>query len=152
MLTLKQSSSAAGRRVDQFTQSSRYSDCESDYFVNKDGLTYAGAHLIIDMWDGINLTNKEVIENALKEIAKACDAKILHKHLHCFDENQGVTGVLVLAESHINIHTWPEVGFAALDIFMCGKTNPVAAIPVLEDIFKPKLMEVQTVTRGILTK
>ena len=55
-------------------------------------------------------------------------------------------------QSHINIHTWPEVGFAALDIFMCGKTNPVTAIPVLEDVFKPKLMEVQTVTRGILTK
>ena len=81
MLTLKQSSSEAGRNVDRFTQSSRYSDRESDYFVNKDGLTYAGAHLIIDMWDGINLTNKEVIENALKEIAKACDAKILHLSL-----------------------------------------------------------------------
>ena len=100
----------------------------------------------------INLTNKEVIQNTLKKIAKACDAQILHIHLHCFDENQGITGVIVLAESHINIHTWPEVGFAALDIFMCGKTNPVAAIPVLEDIFKPKLMEVQTVTSGIITK
>ena len=77
---------------------------------------------------------------------------ILHIHLHCFDENQGITGVIVLAESHINIHTWPEVRFAALDIFMCGKTNPVAAIPVLENAFKPKLMEVQTVTRGIIAK
>ena len=70
----------------------------------------------------------------------------------CFDENQGITGVIVLAESHINIHTWPELEFAALDIFMCGKTNPVAAIPVLESTFKPKLIEVQTVTRGIITK
>ena len=152
MLTLKQVNKITGLNLNQSDQSSRYSDHRSDYFVNKDGLIYAGAHLIIDMWDAINLTNKEVIENALKEIAKACDAKILHKHLHCFDENQGITGVIVLAESHINIHTWPEVGFAALDIFMCGKTNPVAAIPVLEDIFKPKLMEVQTVTRGIITK
>ena len=86
------------------------------------------------------------------EWMKACDAQILHIHLHSFDENQGITGVIVLAESHINIHTWPEVGFAALDIFMCGKTNPVAAIPVLETAFKPQRMEVQTVTRGIITK
>ena len=152
MLTLKQLSSAAGRSVDQFTQSSRYSDRESDYFVNKDGVIYAGAHLIIDMWDAINLSNREIIQNTLKKIAKACDAQILHIHLHSFDENQGITGVIVLAESHINIHTWPEVGFAALDIFMCGKTNPVAAIPVLETAFKPQRMEVQTVTRGIITK
>ena len=124
----------------------------SDYFVNKDGVIYAGAHLIIDMWDGINLSNREVIHNTLKKIAKACDAQILHIHLHSFDENQGITGVIVLAESHINIHTWPEVGFAALDIFMCGKTNPVAAIPVLETAFKPQRMEVQTVTRGIIAK
>ena len=104
------------------------------------------------MWDAINLSNREVIHNTLKKIAKACDAQILHIHLHSFDENQGITGVIVLAESHINIHTWPEVGFAALDIFMCGRTNPVASIPVLETAFKPQRMEVQTVTRGIITK
>ena len=141
-----------GCNLIQSDQSSWYSDHGSDYFVKKGGLTYAGTHLIIDMWDAINLSNRELIENTFKKIAKACDAQILHIHLHCFDENQGITGVIVLAESHINIHTWPEVEFAALDIFMCGKTNPVAAIPVLESAFKPKLIEVQTVTRGIITK
>lgn len=152
MLTLKQANKITGHNLYQTDQTPWYSDRGGDYFVNKDGLTYAGAHLIIDMWDVINLSNTEFIENTLKKIAKACDAKILHIHLHCFDENQGITGVIVLAESHINIHTWPEVRFAALDIFMCGKTNPVAAIPVLENAFKPKLMEVQTVTRGIIAK
>ena len=142
----------SGCNLIQSDQSSWYSDHGSDYFVKKGGLTYAGTHLIIDMWDAINLSNRELIENTFKKIAKACDAQILHIHLHCFDENQGITGVIVLAESHINIHTWPEVEFAALDIFMCGKTNPVAAIPVLESAFKPKLIEVQTVTRGIITK
>ena len=140
------------RNLIQLDQCSWYSDHGSDYFVKKGGLTYAGTHLIIDMWDAINLSNRELIKNTFKKIAKACDAQILHIHLHCFDENQGITGVIVLAESHINIHTWPEVEFAALDIFMCGKTNPVAAIPVLESAFKPKLIEVQTVTRGIITK
>ena len=152
MLALKQVDKISGRNLDQSDQSSWYPDHGSDYFVKKDGLIYAGTHLIIDMWDAINLSNGEVIENTLKKIAKACDAQILHMHLHCFDENQGITGVIVLAESHINIHTWPELEFAALDIFMCGKTNPVAAIPVLESAFKPKLIEVQTVTRGIITK
>tara|TARA_B100000575_G_C22851175_1_gene498041 strand:+ start:273 stop:731 length:459 start_codon:yes stop_codon:yes gene_type:complete len=152
MLTLKQANNITGRNLNQSNQSPWYSDNGGDHFVNKDGLTYAGAHLIIDMWDVINLSNTEVIENTLKKIAEACDAQILHIYLHCFDENQGITGVTVLAESHINIHTWPEVRFAALDIFMCGKTNPVAAIPILESAFKPKLMEVQTVTRGIITK
>ncbi len=142
----------SGCNLIQSDQCSWYSDHGSDYFVKKGGLTYAGTHLIIDMWDAINLSNRELIENTFKKIAKACDAQILHIHLHCFDENQGITGVIVLAESHINIHTWPEVEFAALDIFMCGKTNPVAAIPVLESAFKPKLIEVQTVTRGIITK
>ena len=152
MLALKQVDKISGRNLNQSDQSPWYSDHGSDYFVKKDGLTYAGSHLIIDMWNAINLSNRKFIENTLKKIAKACDAQILHIHLHCFDENQGITGVIVLAESHINIHTWPEVEFAALDIFMCGKTNPVAAIPVLESAFKPKLIEVQTVTRGIMTK
>ena len=152
MLALKQVDKISGRNLNQSDQSLWYSDHGSDYFVKKDGLTYCGTHLIIDMWDAINLSNRKLIENTLLKIAKACDAQILHMHLHCFDENQGITGVIVLAESHINIHTWPEVRFAALDIFMCGKTNPVAAIPILESAFKPKLMEVQTVTRGIITK
>ena len=152
MFALKQVKKITGRNLNQSDQSLWYSDHRSDYFVNKDGVIYAGAHLIIDMWDAINLSNREVIHNTLKKIAKACDAQILHIHLQCFDENQGITGVIVLAESHINIHTWPEVGFAALDIFMCGKTNPAAAIPVLETAFKPQRMEVQTVTRGIITQ
>lgn len=140
------------RHLEQSKPSPWYSDRLSDYFVKRDGLIYAGAHLIIDMWDGINLTNVEVVENTLKRAAEACNAQILHINLHCFDANQGITGVIVLAESHINIHTWPEAGFAALDIFMCGKANPATAIPVLERAFRPKLMEVQTVTRGIIAK
>ena len=141
-----------GRHWEQSKPSPWYSVRPSDYFVKRNGLIYAGAHLIIDMWDGVNLTSVEVVEGTMKKAAEACNAQILHLKLHCFDENQGITGVIVLAESHINIHTWPEAGFAALDIFMCGKANPVAAIPVLETAFSPKLMEVQTVTRGIIAK
>ena len=88
MLALKQVNKITGLNLNQSDQSPWYSDHRSDYFVDKDGLIYAGAHLIIDMWDAINLSNREIIQNTLKKIAKACDAQILHIHLHSFDENQ----------------------------------------------------------------
>ena len=125
---------------------------EKDYFVDEGGLAFAGTHLIVDLWEGSYLSEKEKIEAALWESAKACGAKVLHSHLHRFNENNGISGVLVLAESHISIHTWPEKRFAALDIFMCGKARPTLAIPVLEQIFQPSIIEVKTITRGIIHK
>ncbi|UUZ57112.1 adenosylmethionine decarboxylase [Massilia sp. H-1] len=56
----------------------------------------------------------------------------MHSHFHSFGAAQGVTGVLLLAESHISIHTWPEFGFAAADIFMCGDARPALALDVIE--------------------
>jgi len=50
---------------------------------------------------------------------------LLHIHLHHFSHNGGVSGVAVLAESHISVHTWPERDYAAIDVFMCGHTSPV---------------------------
>ena len=75
------------------------------------------------------------IDAALKEAAIIAGATILHSHFHHFSPNGGVSGVLVLAESHISIHTWPERDFAALDIFMCGACDPHLAIPVLKRAF-----------------
>ena len=74
-------------------------------------------------------------------------ATLLHIHLHHFQPN-GVSGVAVLAESHISIHTWPDAGYAALDVFMCGKANPDACIPVLREAFKAKRVEVNEILRG----
>ena len=59
-----------------------------------------------------------------------------------------MSGVAVLAESHISIHTWPEAGYAALDVFMCGKADPDACIPVLREAFKAKRVEVDEILRG----
>jgi S-adenosylmethionine decarboxylase len=53
-----------------------------------------------------------------------------------------------LAESHISIHTWPDAGFAALDVFMCGKASPDACIPVLREAFKAKRVDVNEILRG----
>ena len=60
----------------------------------------------------------------------------------------GVSGVAVLAESHISIHSWPERGYAALDIFMCGDANPDACVPVLRQAFRPKRIAVSELLRG----
>jgi len=106
-----------------------------------------GLHLIIDIKSPIDLTDLLLIENCLKECASACQAKILESSFHSFGENAGVTGVVVLAESHISIHTWPEISYAAVDIFMCGECNPQQAIPVLERYFKSQVLSVRVIER-----
>ena len=92
----------------------------SDHFVERNGLRYAGSHLIIDLWDGEHLDDVGVIELALRRAVQAAGATLLHLHLHEFGSGGGVSGVAVLAELHISIHTWPERGYAAIDVFMCG--------------------------------
>jgi len=121
-----------------------------DYFVTRDGVKFAGAHLLLDFWGAENLTDPEKIEQALKEAATAANATILHAHLHHFSPEGGVSGVLVLAESHISIHTWPERAFAAIDIFMCGACNPYHSVPVLKAAFRPRTIQLSEQRRGLI--
>ena len=125
-------------------------DNVTDYFVERDGQKFAGTHLLIDLWGATNLDNQPLIEKALTEAAVVAGATILHVHLKKFTENGGVSGVIVLAESHISIHTWPERGFAALDVFMCGACRPEKAIPIFEKAFKPKEVVVDEQRRGVI--
>jgi S-adenosylmethionine decarboxylase len=108
-----------------------------------------GKHLLLDFYDAQQLTNLSVIELALKNAAHACSAKILNIKLHSFGENAGVTGVALLAESHITIHTWPESSYAAIDIFMCGNCEPEHAIEPLSALLKPLKIDVSTHQRGL---
>lgn len=107
-----------------------------------------GTHLLIDFWGAIHLDETAYIERALNQAALACGATVLAIHLHSFGENAGVTGVAMLAESHISIHTWPEIDYVALDVFMCGNSNPHLALPVLREFFQPKEMAVTEAARG----
>lgn len=122
-----------------------------DFFIEKNGHRYAGGHLLIDLWGASNLTDPEFIETALRAAATAAGATILHAHLHQFGEGGGVSGVLVLAESHISIHTWPERDFAAIDVFMCGACDPERSVPVLRDAFRPASLDLSEHRRGRLS-
>lgn len=107
-----------------------------------------GQHLLIDFWGARHLTDLSRIEEALREAAEACGATVLKLMLHGFGEGAGITGVAILAESHISIHTWPELDYAALDIFMCGACNPQKALPCLRAHFEPSAESVTTHHRG----
>ena len=119
-----------------------------DYFVERDGMKYAGTHLLVDLWGASNLGDPALIDTALREAAVKAGATILHSHFHHFTPNGGVSGVVVLAESHISIHTWPERSFAAIDIFMCGACDPHDAIPVLRAAFHPDRVDLDEQRRG----
>lgn len=119
-----------------------------DHFIFKDGVECAGTHLIIDLFGARGLDDIRHIERTLRRCVDEAGATLLHIHLHHFTPNHGVSGVAVLAESHISIHTWPERGYAALDIFMCGKARPERCLSVLKRAFHPASIRVKEVLRG----
>jgi S-adenosylmethionine decarboxylase len=125
-------------------------EVEKDYFVQKDGVKFAGTHLLIDLWGASNLCDPKHIDQALRDAAEAAGATILHGHFHHFSPNGGVSGVLVLAESHISIHTWPERDFAAIDIFMCGACNPYDSLAALKAAFQPSSINLGEQRRGLI--
>ncbi len=125
-------------------------DTQKDYFVERDGVKFAGMHLLVDLWGASNLADPELIDRSLRTAAIAAGATILHSHFHHFSPNGGVSGVVVLAESHISIHTWPERDFAAVDIFMCGECDPYLSIPVLRAAFQPSMVNLDEQRRGLV--
>ena len=136
--------------VPSSNQASEGPEAQKDYFVAKDGVKFAGTHLLLDLWGAQTLTDPARIDAALREAAEAAKATILHSHFHHFGPDGGVSGVLVLAESHISIHTWPERDFAAIDIFMCGACNPYESLPVLKAAFKPQSVLLSEQRRGLI--
>jgi len=124
------------------------SEESADHFVVRNGVRCAGAHLIIDLYDAKKLDDLDHVETALRACVDAAGATLLHIHLHHFEPNGGISGVAVLAESHISIHSWPENGYAALDVFMCGRAKPEACVPVLREAFKPGRIAVSEYLRG----
>lgn len=118
-------------------------------FVIEGNCTYAGKHLLIDLYGCKNHSSLEEIQQVMVRSCQATSATVLFAHLHPFDGG-GVSGAIILAESHMSIHTWPELNFVALDIFVCGDCNPYNALPLLEKHFCPTTSVVSLKKRGIM--
>ena len=123
-------------------------EARKDFFIERDGVRFAGTHLIIDLFGAKRLDDLKHIEKTLKRCVEVAGATLLHIHLHHFTPNGGVSGVAVLSESHISIHSWPEADYAALDVFMCGEAKPHLAIPVLKAAFQADDVVVKEHLRG----
>ena len=93
-------------------------------------VSYMGRHVIADLHDvsAELLCSIDFWKEILIDGAKKSGATVLSDHFHHFGEGYGLTGVIVLAESHISIHTWPEKNYAAIDVFMCGTCDPEVAV------------------------
>lgn len=137
------------RSATSLGSASNENDAPKDHFKLVDGVRFAGSHLIIDMWDAHYLDDPELMRSTMIDAVNAAGATLLHIHLHRFTPYGGVSGVAVLAESHISVHTWPENGYAAFDIFMCGDAVPAKAAEVLERAFRPGRTETVEHRRGI---
>jgi S-adenosylmethionine decarboxylase proenzyme, Bacillus form len=118
-----------------------------DHFIRRDGKTFAGTHLIIEVVRGTGLDCEDRIQQAFRDCVTGCGATLLHIHTHKFSP-QGVSGVAVLAESHISVHTWPEIGYGAFDVFMCGDAEPWKAVEILRAAFSAEEVRVRELLRG----
>jgi S-adenosylmethionine decarboxylase len=111
-----------------------------------------GRHLILELWgcQEAPINSVETIERAMRETVEACGATLLDLRVYPFTPI-GVTGVAILSESHLMIHTWPEHGYAAVDVFTCGyHTDPDAAVSVLQRHFSPERIQVMEMNRGLI--
>jgi len=124
-----------------------YDPAREDHFIRRDGRIYAGTHLIIEVVGGAGLDDEDRIRRAFLDCVGQCRATLLHIHTHKFSP-QGVSGVAVLAESHISVHTWPEIGYGAFDVFMCGDADPWRSVEVLRRQFSAREVRVKELLRG----
>lgn len=109
-----------------------------------------GRHMILELWGCSNLDSPQQVEEALRGVVDACRLSLLDLKVYPFHPI-GVTGVAVVSESHVLIHTWPEYGYAAVDVFTCGEQrDPALAVPVLREHFAPERIQVMEMTRGLV--
>lgn len=106
-----------------------------------------GRHLLIECSGSHAHLDGAALETLLRRAAAAGGAQVLAAHMHGFGTDRGVTGVVLLAESHITVHTWPERDYAAFDVFMCGRCDAEAAAAVIADAVSDGRVEVRGVDR-----
>ena len=113
-----------------------------------------GQHLILELYGCSSKTLSSVagVQDAMLKAARAADATIIGSIFHLFKPH-GVSGVVVIAESHFAIHTWPEHRYASVDLYTCGdKTRPWEAFKAVKQLFKATHFSVMKMERGLLPK
>lgn len=113
-----------------------------------------GAQILIEFTDcNVNkLNDLDFIRETMQEAARVAGATIITSSFRYF-EPHGISGVVVIAESHLTIHTWPEYRYAAIDIFTCGQqVQPWKAFEFLKDVLEAKSFSTQEIKRGVLDK
>ncbi|WP_447758902.1 adenosylmethionine decarboxylase [Sphingopyxis fribergensis] len=107
-----------------------------------------GLHLIADLAAHEKLDDPAFITEILRDAAAVAKVTLLEVRLHHFGKGNGVTGVALLAESHISIHTWPEDDLAAVDIFVCGsQADAEAALTQITSALHAKILRVTRIER-----
>ncbi|NOQ96607.1 MAG: S-adenosylmethionine decarboxylase proenzyme [Calditrichae bacterium] len=113
-------------------------------------LNALGRHILAEFFncDREILNDSGQVEILMKKAALACGATIVSSVFHTFNPH-GVSGVVVIAESHLAIHTWPEYGYAAVDVFTCGNlVDPNTAIQSVQNSVRADKMESKEFIRG----
>ncbi len=116
------------------------------------GLEALGTHLLLELksCNSRILNDIKKIEEILLFAAREAKATIIESRFHKFSPF-GISGVVVIAESHLSIHTWPEYGYAAVDIFTCGETlKPLVAASILIEKMQSKNPSLMEVKRGVI--
>jgi len=111
-----------------------------------------GRHMILEVWGNpgsLPYWNMDEAAAALVQSARNAGATVLSERWHHFGSGFGYTGVIILSESHISVHTWPEKGYAALDVFMCGDCNPEDTLQTIIAFYRAEKHTVRTLQRGI---
>ena len=131
-----------------WTKSCKSSDIETIDIKSSENI---GRHCILELYqcDHSKLNDEAFIRTTITSSAKIAGATLLNLVTHSF-KPQGVTGLALLAESHISIHTWPEVGYAAIDVFTCGDhTMPEKACKLLAKDFFAQYISFKNIPREI---
>ncbi len=109
-----------------------------------------GAHYVLELYDcpPALLNDLEFVKETLRKAAESAETTLLKEVSHKFHP-QGVTALALLAESHISVHTWPELGYAAADAFTCGdRADPRKACEFFVTAFQPKTYNMRRIARG----
>jgi S-adenosylmethionine decarboxylase len=122
------------------------------WVVTKKQTKYSGIHLIADFWYGKVIEDPKRIKKILIKAVKEANNTPLKIAIHKF-QPQGITGIVLLAESHIALHLWPEFNYIAIDIYTCGdKGTSEKALEYLKKEFQPKKVEIKKIKRGKFIK